>query len=200
MLTSCSATIESGRADSGRLEGPTGSSTGRTSRSITCRDTTVTLSGAPRSNVIAIRVSAISDRSSVERITCSISARDTTASKPSEESTQRSPGTASRVFNSSSGEASTSPRTRIITFLCGWFSASCGVIRPSLSRRCTNVWSVEICSNSPSAPGRRRYARESPIWANSMQSPSISRAVQVVPIPANCGSFAASSLIIRFAL
>ena len=78
------------------------------------------------------------------------------------------------------------------TFLWGWVSASSGCNRPSSISRWTNVWSVVTCSK-PSASDNR-YARESPMCATQITSPSISRDVTVVPIPPNrgldCTSFA----------
>ena len=128
----------------------------------------------------------------MERITLSMVLALTTALRPSEHSSQRSPTAGRTVRTSSSGEASTSPSTRIRTFLWGWVSASSGCSRPSSMRRCTKVWSVVTCWK-PSL-SESRYARESPMWATEISSPSISREVTVVPIPPSrgldCTSFA----------
>ncbi|SIM92033.1 Uncharacterised protein [Mycobacteroides abscessus subsp. abscessus] len=52
---------------------------------------------------------------------------------------------------------------------------------------------------SKSSP-RSRYARESPMWATSIWSPSTSSAVQVVPIPASSGFSSTSWLRMMLAV
>ena len=120
------------------------------SASMTSTTAMVMLSGEPPARVSSTRVFTQSRISLVSRMTCSTMRSLSTAFRPSEQSSQRSPGTASNCSRSSSGLASTSPRTRISTFLCGWISASSGRRRPSSMRRCTKVWSVVICVNTPS--------------------------------------------------
>ena len=172
------------RANSGSGTAPRASpacGTGAVSSvSKTWTTTTVTLSGAPRSRVSSTSVSTIWLRSSVEPSTEWMVSGRTTALSPSEHSSQRSPRSGRRVSTSISGEASTSPSTRMRTFLCGWDSASSGRSRPSSMSRWTKVWSLVTWRNS--SP-RSRYARESPMWATTSSSWSASRAVTVVPMP-----------------
>jgi len=57
-------------------------------------------------------------------------------------------------------------------------------MRPSSTSDCTNEWSWVICDKvSP----RRRYARESPMWARATLLPARRRAVTVVPMPWSSG-------------
>ena len=67
-----------------------------------------------------------------------------------EQISHRSPGSVSMIVVSISGEASTSPSTRMSTERRGCTAASSIVMRPLSTSRCTNVWSDEICLSSPS--------------------------------------------------
>ncbi|MDQ1017868.1 hypothetical protein QFZ43_004417 [Streptomyces afghaniensis] len=77
------------------------------------------------------------------------------------------------------------PSARIRRERCGWVVASSSVMRPSSTRRCTQVWSCVICVRTPS---RRRYARESPTCTRPRRWPVQRRAVRVVPMPSSWGS------------
>ena len=111
--------------------------------------TTVTLSGAPPSReAFTSRSATCFAPASAARISCS-SSKETTPESPSEQSIQRSPGRASSTIESTSGELSTSPSTRISTERRGCTIASSAVMRPASTSRCTKVWSVVIWLSSP---------------------------------------------------
>ena len=138
------------RACSDRWTSGTGASSSAVPSAIS-NATTVTLSGAPPLRVKSTRVSTAWLRASESRSTSWIFSGETTSVRPSEQNSQRSPGATGTSNTSSSGEASTSPSTRMSTFLFGWNGASPASRRPSSTSFCTNVWSVVTWENSPSA-------------------------------------------------
>ena len=147
------AGLASASNDSGAAADPTMTGSLRMSprdTSAMSRMTTVTLSGAPASRLWRTSLSATWRGPSLEASAACRSSFFTTPLRPSEQISQRSPGRVSRIQVSISGEASTSPSTRISTERRGWTIASSSVMRPLSTSRCTKVWSVETWVSSPS--------------------------------------------------
>ena len=121
--------------------------------STTSKMTAVTLSGPPARRARSMSWSpACPGSGTVDRTSAMVSAV-TGPLRPSEHSSHRSPGTASRMDSSSWTSPSASPRTRRSTERWGWRRACSRVRRPDSTRYSTKVWSVVTWVSPPS---RRR--------------------------------------------